>query len=343
MLLAGMATAPSAAALEIGDTAPPLKIKEWVRGEAVNLSKDAAKKIHMVEFWATWCPPCKQSIPLLSDYQKKNEKDLVIIGVTDPDPYRNSASEVKDFVKEQGTKMSYTVALDDDGQTTRAYMPSEVMGIPYAFLVGRDGKIVWHGSPLDPTLEKIIPDVVSGKYDVAHAKKAAEIELEVAKRFQTLELAYQLGQQEAVWDGVVDILRLDPANETAMQILVTLYADDPKKAEPFRKWAKDYITGQKSNVQAMVKLAETLGDHEDLATRTPDLALEAAKAAYEASAQRDAHAVEVYARSLYQIGDVDKAISLQKDAVTLAAGEDKETAQKVLDFYLLCKKLQASN
>jgi len=52
MLMAAMAFGGTrvAADLKVGDLAPPLKIKEWVRGDAVNLAKDAAKKIHMVEF-----------------------------------------------------------------------------------------------------------------------------------------------------------------------------------------------------------------------------------------------------------------------------------------------------
>src|ERR1700741_4063791 len=65
------------AGVNVGDAAPSLKIKEWVRGTPVDLAKDAAKKLHLVEFWATWCPPCKASVPLLTDLQKKFQKDLV--------------------------------------------------------------------------------------------------------------------------------------------------------------------------------------------------------------------------------------------------------------------------
>lgn len=342
-VLGAVIAAPWATALEIGDAAPALKIKEWVRGDAVNLAKEAAKKIHLVEFWATWCPPCKASVPLLTQYQKKHEKDLVIVGVTDADPYRNSPTDIKQFVKEQGANMAYTVAIDDDGATTKAYMQEDVVGIPYAFLVGRDDKVVWHGSPLDPALEKIIPEVIGGKYDVNAAKKAADLEQEVAKRFQTLEMAYQLGQREAVWEGVIDILRIDPANETAMQILTSLYADDPKKAEAFRTCIRDHTSKHKTNVKAMLALAQTLSDHEDLSTRMPDLALEAAKSAYEASGQRERDAVEVYARALYQIGDLDRAMSLQKDAVALTPESERETPERVLKYFELCKKLQASN
>ncbi len=332
------------AELDLGDPAPPLKIKEWVRGEKVNLPKDAAKKIHMIEFWATWCPPCKESIPLLTKYQKNHEKELVIVGVTDADPYRNSVSDIKDFVKDQGDKMAYTVAIDDDGATTKAYMSSEVMGIPHAFLVGRDGKVVWQGSPLDPALETVIPEIIAGTYDVTKAKKAADLDLEVQRRFQTLDMAYQLGQFEAVWEGLVDILRIDPANETAMQILTSLYAEEPKKkGDAFRKWARDHIAKHRSDATAMTRLAQVLCENPDFTTRTPDLALEAARAAYDASKQRTAAAVGVYGRALYQVGDLDRAISVQKEVLSLVSADDKEVAERVLSFYEQCKQLQETN
>lgn len=344
LIVVGLGLTESAGAeLKVGDAAPPLKIKDWVRGDAVDLSKDAGKKIHMVEFWATWCPPCKASVPLLTDFQTKYKKDLVVIGVTESDPYRNSPAEIKDFVKERGKEMDYTVAIDDEGVTSKAYMGEEDVGIPQAFLVGKDGKIVWVGSPLDPALEKVLPEIISGKYDVAAAKKAAQVEEEVTKRFQTLELAYQLGQTQAVWEGVVDILRIDPANEMAMQILTSMYVDEPKKADSFRKTIAEHISKNKTNAKAMTSLAMTLCDHEDYATRTPDLAIEAAKAAYEASGQRERDAVEIYARALFQIGAVDRAMSLQKDAVALAPESEREGPQRVLAYFEMCKKLQAAN
>jgi len=345
MLVAALAAiiaagTPVLADLKVGDPAPPLKIKDWMRGEAVNLAKEAAKKIHMVEFWATWCPPCKASVPLLTQYQKKYEKDLVIIGVTDPDPSRNSPTEIKQFVKEQGKNMMYTVAIDDNGATSKAYLPSEMVGIPYAFLVGRDGRVVWEGSPLDPALEQVIPDVINGKYDVAAAKAAANLDQEVAKRFQSLEMAYQMGETDTVWKGVIEILKLDPSNETAMQLLTGLYASEPKKAEEFKTWARGHIAKYKSDAKAMHRLAVTLCGNEDFASRTPDLALEAAKAAYEASKQT--WAIEVYAKALYQIGNLDRAIALQQEAVSAAPDGDRPAAQGVLDYYQLCKKLQSS-
>jgi len=343
VLMAVMAVggAPVVADLKIGDPAPPLKIKEWVRGDAVNLKTDAAKKIHMVEFWATWCPPCKASVPLLTQFQKNHQKDLVIIGITDPDPDRNSPTEIKQFVKEQGTKMAYTVAIDDNGATSRAYLPSEMVGIPYAFLVGRDGRVVWDGSPLDPALETVIPEVIEGKYDVAKAKANAQVEQKVGRLFQEAEMAYQMGQMDEVWRLMIDILNADPANEPAMQLLTGIYASEPRKAEEYKSVMRGHIAKNKADAKAMHLLAVTLCGNDDFASRSPDLAIEAAKAAYEASKQ--SWAIEIYAKTLYQVGNLDRAISLQQEAVSATLDADRVGAQGVLDYYLLCKKLQSSS
>ncbi|MDO8630151.1 MAG: TlpA disulfide reductase family protein [Phycisphaerales bacterium] len=335
------AAAPVHASVSIGEAAPTLKIRDWVRGEPVDLAKDAGKRIHVVEFWATWCPPCKASIPLLTQYQKKFGKDLVIVGVTDPDPYRNSPTDIKQFVKEQGAAMDYTVAMDDRGATIEAYMGSDAIGIPQAFVVGKDGKVAWIGSPLDPAMEKVVGDVIAGTYDIAAAKTAANLEQEMGKRFAALDRAYQMGQMNTVWNGLVEITKLDPGNTTAMELMASLYVSEPGQRDVIRKWADDHITQFSAKADAMTNLALILCRIYDLSLRMPDVTLKAAKAAYEGSQQRDRRAVEVYARAFYEIGALDRAISLQEQAVALATGEDKDASQNVLKFYNLCKKLQA--
>lgn len=335
------AAAPVRAGVSVGDAAPALKIKDWVRGEPVDLARDAGKRIHVVEFWATWCPPCKVSVPILTQYQKKFGKDLLILGVTDPDPDRNSPTNIKQFVKEQGAAMDYTVAMDDRGATTEAYMGSDAIGIPQAYVVGKDGKIAWIGSPLDPAMEKVVADVIAGTYDIAAARAAAEREQEIGKRFAALDRAYQMGRMDTVWNGLVEITKLDPGNTTAMELMASIYMSEPDQRSEIRKWADDHITRFAGNAEAMTNLALTLSRIDDLSLRMPDMAMKAAKAGYEVTKQRDRRAIEIYARASYEIGAIDRAIALQEQAVALATGDDKDVSQKVLSFYNLCKKLQA--
>ncbi len=92
--------------LVIGSPAPKLSVKEFVKGEPVKqFDKD---KIYVVEFWATWCAPCRTSIPHLTALQKLYPK-ATFIGVS---VFEEEPSEVAGFVKEMGEKMDYRVATD---------------------------------------------------------------------------------------------------------------------------------------------------------------------------------------------------------------------------------------
>src|SRR5437868_8519116 len=64
--------------LKAGDKAPAIKADKWVKGDAVTGFEKG--KVYVVEFWATWCGPCKESIPHLTALQKEH-KDVTIIGV----------------------------------------------------------------------------------------------------------------------------------------------------------------------------------------------------------------------------------------------------------------------
>ncbi|MFQ5590317.1 MAG: TlpA family protein disulfide reductase [Phycisphaerae bacterium] len=336
-VVAVLGTAPLLhAATNIGDTPPPLVISDWVKGEPVDLARELGKKVFMIEFWATWCPPCKMSIPRLTEFQKKYKKDLTIVGVTAIDDRGNTGRAIKRFVKQQGSSMMYTVAIDKGTTTWGRYM-EELAGIPHAFLVGRNGKVVWQGSPLEPSLAQVIPEVIAGTYDLEKAK----IEAEVNKLLQTINYAMQVGHWSVVWDLSVAILKLDPANELAMANLLGMYLDGLKDGESLTSWARSHIAQHRDDAPAMQQLADILSSNPDITKRTPALALEAAKAAYDAPKGRGPVAIAAFARVVYQLGDLDRAIKLQEEALAAAGPGLRERLQLVLDYYLTCKELRA--
>src|ERR1041385_6120947 len=81
-LLTAAFTLNTHAAGALGDPAAPLVISEWVKGKPVDLAAAKGKEVVVVEFWATWCGPCRTSIPHLTEMQKKF-KDVRFVGVSD--------------------------------------------------------------------------------------------------------------------------------------------------------------------------------------------------------------------------------------------------------------------
>ena len=101
-------------------------------GEAWAL-KDLRGKVVLVNFWATWCPPCRKEMPDLETlYQRFGPQGLVILGISDED-----AATVSPFVAKQGT--TYPILLDPGRKVNELF---RIDGIPKTFIYGRDGKIV---------------------------------------------------------------------------------------------------------------------------------------------------------------------------------------------------------
>merc|ERR1719410_2954605 len=117
----------------VGKTAPPLTGLEYVQGK-----KPTKGRPVVVEFWATWCGPCKTTIPHLAALYKANKDNVDFIAVSN-----ESLDVVEKFVK-ANKDYTYPCAVGN-------LKGFPVSGIPKAFLIGVDGKVAWEGHPSNLT------------------------------------------------------------------------------------------------------------------------------------------------------------------------------------------------
>ena len=114
-----------------GQPAPQLVVEKWITSPA-----DVQGKFVLLDFWATWCGPCRQSIPHLNELQAKFPDRLVVIGLSD-----ESETDIRRMTN---PRISYAVATDAQARTQRLV---EVRGIPHAMLIDPKGIVRFEGMP----------------------------------------------------------------------------------------------------------------------------------------------------------------------------------------------------
>jgi len=137
--------------------APDLVVEKWLTEKP-----ETKGKYVLLEYWATWCPPCRRSIPLLNKFHKKYGKELVVIGISE-----ESEADVR---KLKTPKIEYYSAID-----TQERMKKElgVFGIPHVIIVEPGGFVIWEGFPLLKDYE-LTEEIIEKILAVGRKLKAAE-------------------------------------------------------------------------------------------------------------------------------------------------------------------------
>ena len=151
--------------MAIGSEAPDFTAK-LNNGEAFTLS-DKKGQVILLNFWATWCPPCKAEMP---DIQKLYEKSstegedaVIVLGVAAPNMgQEGSEEEIAAFMEEKG--YTYPVLMDTEGELFASY---GIMSFPTTFMIDRDGNVFGYVSGMlsADMMDSIVRQTLDGKMD----------------------------------------------------------------------------------------------------------------------------------------------------------------------------------
>ncbi len=136
----------------VGNVAPEFTLPD-LNGKNVSLQKViAANKVTLVNFWATWCPPCRAEIPELETfYQAYAKQQVALLGVN----LQQQPAEVRNFVSRN--KMSFPVLTDTSGAVGNTY---QIYAIPTTFIIDQAGKIrakIEGSTDLNTLKNKVLP------------------------------------------------------------------------------------------------------------------------------------------------------------------------------------------
>lgn len=126
--------APAAQALEVGAKVPSFTLPD-MKGEKVSLA-DFKGQVVILNFWATWCPPCRHEMPEFNkmDAELKKSGEAVLLAVNLTDGRRETKSKVAQFL--ESNKYDFRVLLDSEGEAADIF---SIRGIPTTIVIDRDG------------------------------------------------------------------------------------------------------------------------------------------------------------------------------------------------------------
>ncbi|SES77948.1 Peroxiredoxin [Oceanobacillus limi] len=148
----GVISSPGASGLEVGQTAPDFELRT-MDGEIVKLSDYLGKKV-ILNFWASWCGPCKKEMPEMQTYynEHKDEVEILAVNVTDSE---TNEKKVEDFIQKHN--YSYPILMDRSNHVTEEYV---AITIPTTYFIDTEG-IIHHPRKVGPMTYEFIEEMVS--------------------------------------------------------------------------------------------------------------------------------------------------------------------------------------
>ncbi len=314
-------TATAADKLQVGDMAPEFSVESWILPSEKGLDVDLTDgKVHVVEFRATWCAPCKFSIPHLTRLQQEwGEDRLQIIGVSNEKP-----EEVEPWVERNLSQIGYGIAISTGrGVQKTWYKGAQLSSIPSAFIVGPAGRIQFIGNPNGEDFEHTLTKVLRGRFDAAKERQAAPM----LKDLRAQKDAKNWRQYEKVAN---EIIALDPRVfiDVQMDLFETRIVDMKRRDQAYAAVNTFIENAIETDPEGIILFADHIVADPDIPDEDRDLelALKSTKQAIEQfdDARRQAAAMKVMAAVHFKRGENTEAVSVARDAYRLAPADAKD-------------------
>lgn len=329
-------TTPAVKTLTVGDKAPSIELTNTYKGETPSSFEN--DHVYVVEFWATWCPPCRASMPHLTTLQAEYGDRATIIGISDED-----VDTVDGFLKKSddegmtwNDKVQYTLTSDPDRSAHDDYMKAAGQnGIPTAFIVGKDAHIEWIGHPM--TMDEPLKNVVNGTWDRGAFATAFKKEQEQEKAMRALMTDVRSAQTPAEVKAVVGkidtVLADDPSNLNLQMMKYDLLLNKANDQQGAADCGEAVAKANWDSSGLLNAMSWNTISTEGASTRLVALATEWAQQADALTDHSDASIIDTLARCYFVQGDVLLAIETQKKAIKASDPESAKSLKDTLAEY----------
>lgn len=346
----GTANSPT---LKLGDPAPSVKVMKWAKekGEEVYRFKpDQAVeleqgKVYVLEFWATWCIPCRVGMPHLSELARHYSGQVTVLGISIRENIQGRnpeyAAKVQAFVDQKSAVMDYNVGIDgaDDAMDNLWMRPSGLQGVPNAIVVTKEGKIGWMGHPLNG-MQEALDLAIAGELNEKTGAELMNVNAANDKKWR--ELLPLASRALSAKDFAAAKNALDEMDRTVQGYfpwtVVNRYRllthTDPAAA---RELAEEHYKTNYMSEDAISQIASEIMNSKDMENPDYEMALKVYLRLKELHTSPNEHTLEMLAKGYALTGNFKSAVIYQQQVIDIIEDKGNEAninkAKELLKTY----------